>query len=55
MVGVILMLFIAGILEGVGRQTITSTTMRYSIAAGTGLFWLVYLFWPRRGKTNANG
>ena len=50
MVGVILMLFIAGILEGVGRQMIISTPVRYSIAAGTGLFWLVYLLWPRRGK-----
>jgi uncharacterized membrane protein SpoIIM required for sporulation len=55
MVGVILMLFIAGILEGIGRQTITSTPIRYSIAAGTGLFWLLYLFWPRHGKAGANG
>ena len=55
MVGVIIMLFIAGILEGVGRQTINSTAIRYSIAAGTGLFWTVYLFWPRRGKAIANG
>ncbi|HEY7799365.1 MAG TPA: stage II sporulation protein M [Hyphomonadaceae bacterium] len=55
MVGVILMLFIAGVLEGVGRQTINSTEIRYSIAAGTGLLWLVYLFWPRRGRAVANG
>jgi uncharacterized membrane protein SpoIIM required for sporulation len=55
MVGVILMLFIAGILEGVGRQMIVSTPVRYSIAVGTGLFWLVYLLWPRRGKIPGNG
>lgn len=55
MVGVILMLFIAGILEGVGRQIIVSTPVRYSIAVGTGLFWLVYLLWPRRGKIPSNG
>ncbi|MDP3738862.1 MAG: stage II sporulation protein M [Hyphomonadaceae bacterium] len=50
MVGVLIMLFIAGILEGVGRQVITSTVARYSIAAGTLLLWLVYFFMPRRAE-----
>jgi uncharacterized membrane protein SpoIIM required for sporulation len=48
MVGVILMLLVAGILEGIGRQVIQDTTVRYSIAAATALVWGVYLYAPRR-------
>jgi uncharacterized membrane protein SpoIIM required for sporulation len=48
MAGVLVMLFCAGILEGVGRQVIQDTTVRYAIAASSGLFWLVYLYAPRR-------
>jgi len=42
------MLFLAGMLEGVGRQVIASTAIRYSIAAATALLWGVYLFAPRK-------
>ena len=52
MVGVIAMLFLAGMLEGVGRQVITSTTTRYFIAAASALLWGVYLFVPRRAEAN---
>ncbi len=52
MVGVILMLFLAGMLEGIGRQVITSTEIRYSIAAATALLWGAYLFIPRRLEAN---
>ena len=48
MVGVMVMLFLAGMLEGVGRQVIASTAIRYSIAAATALLWGVYLFAPRK-------
>jgi uncharacterized membrane protein SpoIIM required for sporulation len=48
MVGALLMLFLAGLLEGVGRQVILSTVMRYSIAGGTAALWGLYLFVPRR-------
>jgi uncharacterized membrane protein SpoIIM required for sporulation len=48
MVGVIVMLFIAGVLEGMGRQVISSTPIRYSIAGATALLWSAYLFVPRR-------
>jgi uncharacterized membrane protein SpoIIM required for sporulation len=48
MAGVVVMLFCAGILEGVGRQLILITWIRYAIAASTGLFWLTYLYAPRR-------
>ena len=50
MVGVIIMLLIAGVLEGVGRQSINSTELRFAIAGGTALLWGVYLFAPRRSR-----
>lgn len=52
MVGVILMLLLAGVLEGVGRQTITSTEIRFAIAGGTALIWFAYFFMPRRKPSN---
>lgn len=48
MVGVILMLFVAGLLEGFGRQLITDTWMRYGIGTVMLLFWLAYYYIPRR-------
>lgn len=45
--GVILMLLVAGGLEGFGRQLIRDDTLRYGIGFGIGLFWLVYLYTPR--------
>jgi uncharacterized membrane protein SpoIIM required for sporulation len=52
--GVVLMLVIAGILEGFGRQLITSDVIRYSIGIGTGLMWLAYFYLPRRERGAAN-
>lgn len=49
MVGVILMLLVAGLLEGFGRQLITDTVMRYAIGTVMLLFWLGYYYVPRRG------
>jgi uncharacterized membrane protein SpoIIM required for sporulation len=48
MAGVVLMLFAAGLLEGYGRQLITSDTLRYLIGAGMLSLWLLYYFGPRR-------
>jgi uncharacterized membrane protein SpoIIM required for sporulation len=48
MAGVIVMLFCAGLLEGVGRQLILITWVRYTIAISTGVWWLAYLYLPRR-------
>jgi uncharacterized membrane protein SpoIIM required for sporulation len=45
--GVVVMLFVAGLLEGFSRQLITDTTVRYVIAAASGLVWLAYLYFPR--------
>jgi len=50
MAGVVLMLLIAGILEGFGRQLITSDVIRYAIGIGSGLLWLSYFYLPRRQK-----
>lgn len=48
MVGVIIMLFAAGLLEGFGRQLITDTVLRYAIGSLMLLFWLGYYYIPRR-------
>ena len=46
--GCVVMLVIAAILEGFGRQLINSDGVRYGIAAGTLAFWLIYFYVPRR-------
>ena len=48
MVGVILMLFAAGLLEGFGRQLITDTMLRYAIGSLMLLAWIAYYYIPRR-------
>jgi uncharacterized membrane protein SpoIIM required for sporulation len=50
MVGVVVMLLCAGILEGFARQLITSTPVRYGIAATTALVWFGYFYIPRRPR-----
>jgi uncharacterized membrane protein SpoIIM required for sporulation len=46
--GVVAMLFVAGLLEGFGRQLITDDLARYSIGGAMLLFWCLYFYWPRR-------
>lgn len=48
MAGVVCMLLVAGLLEGFGRQLITSDVARYAIAASMLAAWLAYFYWPRR-------
>lgn len=48
MVGVVLMLLAAGLLEGFGRQLITNDWLRYAIAAAMLAVWLTYYYRPRR-------
>lgn len=50
MAGVVVMLFCAGILEGVGRQVIQNDLARYGVALVTLIIWPVYLYLPRRAK-----
>jgi uncharacterized membrane protein SpoIIM required for sporulation len=44
MVGVTVMLLFAGLLEGIGRQTITDDWTRYEIGAGMLVLWLTYFY-----------
>ena len=53
MVGVVLMLLLAGLLEGFGRQLIGSDEVRYAIAAATALLWGVYFYGPRPARVPA--
>ncbi|WP_337186793.1 stage II sporulation protein M [Phenylobacterium sp.] len=48
MAGVVCMLMVAGLLEGLGRQLITHDLVRYAIAATTLAGWLAYFYWPRK-------
>lgn len=47
-IGAIVMLFLAALLEGFGRQLINSDTIRYLIAGGSLVAWLGYFYLPRQ-------
>ncbi|MEZ5998253.1 MAG: stage II sporulation protein M [Hyphomonas sp.] len=49
--GCVVMLIIAALLEGFGRQLINSDTVRYSVAGVTLVIWLGYFYLPRRART----
>ena len=51
MAGVLVMLAAAGVLEGVGRQLITSDVARYAIAVSVLAGWLYYLYGSKGGRT----
>lgn len=54
MIGVIIMLFIAGLLEGFARQLVTDEAARWAIAGASAVFWLVYFYALRlRGRRRA--
>ncbi len=48
MAGTVVMLSVAGMLEGIGRQTITSDGARYAIGLAMLAGWLLYFYWPRK-------
>jgi uncharacterized membrane protein SpoIIM required for sporulation len=48
MAGVVVMLFVAGLLEGFARQLIKADLVRYAIAIGSLLIWCAYFYLPRR-------
>jgi uncharacterized membrane protein SpoIIM required for sporulation len=47
--GVVVMLLLAGLLEGFGRQLIADTGARYAVAATTAVLWGLYFYAVRRG------
>jgi uncharacterized membrane protein SpoIIM required for sporulation len=48
MIGCVVMLSVAGLLEGFARQLVTLDAARWAIALATALFWGVYFYAPRR-------
>jgi uncharacterized membrane protein SpoIIM required for sporulation len=48
MVGVVLMLLVAGLLEGFARQLVQDDSARYAIGLGMLLLWCAYYYRPRR-------
>lgn len=49
MAGAVIMLAVAGLLEGIGRQTINNDSMRMTIGIVVLVGWLVYFYaWPAR-------
>jgi len=48
--GVVVMLFVAGLLEGFARQLIQDDVVRLSIAAASALAWGLYFYLPRRAR-----
>jgi uncharacterized membrane protein SpoIIM required for sporulation len=48
--GVIVMLFVAGLLEGFARQLVQPLPARLGIAALSAVVWGVYFYAPRRGR-----
>ena len=53
MAGVIVMLFVAGLLEGFGRQLITDTVARYAVGLATMVVSGTYFYAPRKGASDA--
>ncbi|MDD3836954.1 MAG: stage II sporulation protein M [Phenylobacterium sp.] len=48
MIGVVVMLFLAGLLEGIGRQAVRADALRWTIAAASLSLWLAYFYLPRK-------
>ncbi len=53
--GAVAMMFVAGLIEGIFRQTVTSLTVRYAVAGGSALWWLVYLGGFGRARVRREG
>jgi hypothetical protein len=53
MIGVMIMLLCAGILEGFARQLIVNDLARYAIGLTMLMLWLTYFYAPR--KLSAHG
>ena len=54
-VGAVAMLFIAGLIEGVFRQTVTSVPIRFTVAGATAAWWIYYFGFAGRRSDAAEG
>ena len=50
MAGVVIMLLVAGLLEGFARQLVQVDLVRYAVAGTMLAIWLAYFYWPRRPR-----
>jgi len=46
--GVVVMMLVAGLIEGFGRQLIDNDWIRYGVGGSMLIFWLLYFFLPRK-------
>ncbi len=53
--GVVVMLLVAGLLEGFGRQLITDDLVRYGVGGAMLAGWLLYFYVPRRQDVAQDG
>jgi uncharacterized membrane protein SpoIIM required for sporulation len=51
MAGVVVMLFVAALLEGYARQLVQPDLARFAIAAATAALWGLYFYLPREGRS----
>jgi len=49
-IGAVCMLFVAGLIEGVFRQTVTSVPVRFTVAGATAAWWIYYFGFVGRGR-----
>jgi uncharacterized membrane protein SpoIIM required for sporulation len=49
--GCVVMLFVAGLLEGFARQLVQDTAMRYAIGVAMFVFWMSYFGFAGRRRT----
>lgn len=52
-IGAVMMLFIAGLIEGIFRQTVTNITVRYVVAGSTAAWWIFYFGFVGRRRDKA--
>lgn len=55
MAGTVVMLLVAGMLEGIGRQVLTDDLTRYAIGTAMLIGWLLYFYLPRKSDATAAG
>jgi uncharacterized membrane protein SpoIIM required for sporulation len=55
MAGVLVMLIVAGVLEGFARQAVTQDAVRYGVAAATAVVWGLYFWGPRPRRRAPHG